>query len=570
MMWRMATTGERSAVREAWTSRDFRLLLTGTAVSQAGSWLYGVALIVFVFDETHSAGWVAAATIMRTIPYVLLGPLGGVIADRYERRRVMIVSDLSRAVLMVLLTVAAASNMHVGIAIAIAFLTAVAGTPYGPATAALTPAVVEERSLAGANAIMGTVEHTALIVGPAIGGLLLILGSPALSFLVNAVTFLVSAGCMAAMRTRSGGETTEERASILRRLGEGTSAVRSSPEAVIVVGFMFAASFLYGQELVLLVLVSQRLLGTGAEGVGFLNAAIGAGGVLAAGLTSRLATGHRPRRALTFGIVASAVPLAVVAFLHAPWIAYVLMAIIGVGSIAFEVVSMTLLQRSLPRDVIARVFGMMDSVCIGGVMLGSFVAPVLVQTIGLRSTLITVGISLPAIVVGLTPALKRIEKEAGARALELAPIVDILDKLSIFSGAPRQAIEAAADRAARERVPAGTAVISEGEPADDFFVVLDGDLEVSSVGESGGETKALGTLHEGDHFGEIGLLEELPRTATVVAVTDCELLRVPGEDLLAAVSQAPSLSGTLIDGIVGRLSRTHPSYRPKVLNEEVG
>ncbi|MGH2756323.1 MAG: MFS transporter, partial [Actinomycetota bacterium] len=161
----MGATSERSAVREAFASRDFRLLLTGMAVSEAGSWLYGVALIVFVFDETRSAGWVAAATILRTIPYVILGPLGGVIADRYERRTVMVASDLSRAALMFLLTAAAAAAMPVGIAVSLASLTAVAASPYGPAVAALTPSVVKERSLAGANAIMGTVEHTALIVG---------------------------------------------------------------------------------------------------------------------------------------------------------------------------------------------------------------------------------------------------------------------------------------------------------------------------------------------------------------------------------------------------------------------
>ena len=563
----MGATVERSAVRQAFASRDFRLLLTGMAVSEAGSWLYGVALIVFVFDETRSATWVAAATILRTIPYVILGPLGGVIADRYERRTVMVVSDVTRAALMFLLATAAAAAMPVGIAIALAFLTAVAATPYGPAVAALTPSVVKERSLAGANAIMGTVEHTALIVGPAIGGLLLILGAPSLAFFVNGVTFLFSAGCIAAIRTRSGGERTEGRASTLRLLAEGTGAVRSSPQAAIVVGFVFVASFLYGHELVLLVLVSERLLGTGSEGVGFLNAAIGAGGVLAAGFTSRLATGARPRLSLTFGIVASAVPLAIVAFLHAPWIAYALMAVVGAGSIAFEVVSMTLLQRSLPRDVLARVFGMLDSLAVGGVMLGSFVAPLLVETIGLRVTLVTVGAVLPVLVVALTPALKRVEMEAAARAEQLAPTVDVLASLAIFSGAPRQALEALADRASREPVPAGTVVIREGEAPDDFFVVLDGVLDVSSIGESG-EQRELGALATGDHFGEIGLLEELPRTATVVATTDSSLLRIPGEDFVAAVNQAPSMSGTLVDGIVGRLSRTHPSYRPKVLTQE--
>ncbi|MDQ3964227.1 MAG: MFS transporter [Actinomycetota bacterium] len=561
-------TNERSAVRQALASRDFRLLLTGMAVSEAGSWLYGVALLVLVFDQTQSAGWVAAATILRTIPYVVLGPLGGLVADRYDRRRVMVVGDLTRAALMVMLAMAAAASMPVAIAIALAFLTAAAGTPYGPAVAALTPSVVKERALAGANATMGTVEHTALIVGPAIGGLLLILGSPSLAFVVNAFTFVFSAGCIVLIRTPSGGGETSERSSMLRRLGEGVSAVTSSPQVSVVIGFVFVASFLYGHELVLLVFVSERLLGTGSEGVGFLNAAIGAGGVLAAGLTSRLAASRHPRRMLTFGILASALPLAALAVLSAPWMAYLSMAIIGAGSISFEVVSMTLLQRGLARDVLARVFGMLDSLGIGGVMLGSLVAPFLVGGIGLRGTLVLVGVSLPVLVVALTPTLRRFEERAVTRADELSPIVDVLDGLAVFSGAPRQALEAVAEEAHRETVPAGTIVVQEGQPADDFFVVLDGSLDVSSIGEGEREAAPLGSMGRGDHFGEIGLLEDLPRTATVVATTDCDLLRVPGDSFLAAVNQEPTLSGTLIDGIVGRLSRTHPTYRPKVLAEE--
>lgn len=558
----------RSALREALASRDFRLLLTGMAVSEAGSWLYGVALLVYVFEQTRSPGWIAAATILRTIPYVMLGPLGGVVADRYDRRAVMITSDLTRALLMFLLAASAASSMHAGIAIGLAFLTAAAGAAYGPSVAALTPSVVNERALAGANASMGTIEHVALIVGPALGGLLLVLGSAATAFVVNGVTFLFSATCIAFISKRGRGREPSTRPSVRRRLAEGLSAITSAPQVSIVVMFVFAASFLYGHESVLLVFVSERLLGTGSEGVGFLNAAIGAGGVLAAGMTSRLAGSERARVVLTIGIVASAVPLAIVSAVRSPWIAYGLMGLIGAGSIAFEVVSMTLLQRGLARDVLARVFGILDSLAIAGVMLGSLVAPLIVGLFGLRAALVVVGTSIPLLVVASTPSLKRLERRAAARAEELAPIVKPLARSEIFAGAPSPAIEAVAAATRRETIDAGTTVIREGEGADDFFLVLDGSLEVRSAGEGGREPVALGTLGPGDHFGEIGLLEELPRTATVTAITTCDVLRIPGAEFLAAVHQAPVLSGTLVDGVVGRLSRTHPTYRPGIVGQE--
>lgn len=559
---------ERSALREALASRDFRLLLTGMAVSEAGSWLYGVALLVYVFEQTRSPGWIAAATILRTIPYVMLGPLGGVVADRYDRRVVMMTSDLTRALLMFLLAASAASSMHAGIAIGLAFLTAAAGAAYGPSVAALTPSVVNERALAGANASMGTIEHVALIVGPALGGLLLVLGSAATAFVVNGVTFLFSATCIAFIRKRGRGREPSTRSSVKRRLAEGLSAITSAPQVSIVVMFVFAASFLYGHESVLLVFVSERLLETGSEGVGFLNAAIGAGGVLAAGMTSRLAASERARVVLTIGIVASAVPLAIVSAVRSPWIAYGLMGLIGAGSIAFEVVSMTLLQRGLARDVLARVFGILDSLAIAGVMLGSLVAPLIVGLFGLRAALVVVGTSIPLLVVASTPSLKRLERRAAARAEELAPIVKPLARSEIFAGAPRPAIEAVAAATRRETIDAGTIVIREGDGADDFFLVLDGSLEVRSAGEGGGEQVAVGTLGPGDHFGEIGLLEELPRTATVTAITTCDVLRIPGAEFLAAVHQAPVLSGTLVDGVVGRLSRTHPTYRPGIVGQE--
>lgn len=561
-------TVERSALREALASRDFRLLLTGMAVSEAGSWLYGVALLVYVFEQTRSPGWVAAATILRTVPYVVLGPLGGVVADRYDRRVVMIASDLSRAVLMFLLAASAASSFHAAVVIGLAFMTAAAGAAYGPSVAALTPSVVSERALAGANASMGTIEHTALIVGPALGGLLLVLGSAATAFFVNGVTFLFSASCIAFIRTRGSTFDSPGRQSVGGRMAEGLSAITSSPQITIVVGFVFAASFLYGHESVLLVFVSERLLGTGSEGVGFLNAAIGAGGVLAAGATSRLARSDRSRRVLTLGIAASALPLAIVSAVGSQWIAYGLMGLIGAGSIAFEVVSMTLLQRGIPRDVLARVFGILDSLAIAGVMLGSLVAPLLVSTIGLRATLVVVGTSIPLLVIALTPGLKRLEARAASRSEELAPVVDALTRSPIFAGAPLPALEGLAAATKRELIAPGTIVLREGEPADDVFLVLEGSLAVSAAGEGRSVFLTLGELGPGDHFGEIGIVEELPRTATVTALTDCDILRIPGADFVAAIHQAPTLSGTLVDGIVGRLSRTHPDYRPNVAGQE--
>jgi predicted MFS family arabinose efflux permease len=552
------TTSFRAALR----NRDFRRLLSALAVSTAGDWIYGTALVVFVFVETHSAAWVAAASILRLIPYVLFGTLGGVIADRYDKRRVMVLADVSRAGLMFFLAALAASSAPIALAIAIAFLSTAAGTPFGPALAATTPGVVKESDLSAANAALSTVEHTALVVGPALGGLLLILGSPAMAFALNGVTFLASAASVARIQVRPE-PTEEERSTLVERIVEGLRAIASSGHVSILVVFFIAVSLVYGFELVLLILVSERFLDTGAEGVGFLTAAVGLGGVLAAGIASRLVDHPRSTRSLSIAILFAGVPLMLLSIVRVPLIAYVLLTVEGAGSIVLDVMTVTMLQRLLRKEVTARVFGVLDSLSVAGILVGTLLAPPLVNAIGLKTTLVGVGALLPLIAVVLFPRVRALDRRAADRMTETAADVDILSSLPVFEGAHRHSLEILARALVEETVEEGERVITEGEPAENFYVVRSGSFEVVSTGEAGGAPKVINTLEEGDYFGEIGLVESIPRTATVRAASRGTVYRISGPDFLDAINESPTLSGTLLDGIVGRLARTHPSYEPK-------
>jgi MFS family permease len=553
------TTSFRAALR----NRDFRRLLSALAVSTAGDWIYGTALVVFVFKETHSAAWVAAASILRLIPYVLFGTLGGAIADRYDKRRVMVLADVSRAGLMFVLAAVAASSAPIAIAIAITFISTAAGTPFGPALAATTPGVVKESDLSAANAALSTVEHTALVVGPALAGLLLILGPPTLAFALNGVTFLASAASVARIQVKPEAAQEEERSSLTRRIVEGLRAIASSGEVSILVVFFITVSLVYGFELVLLILVSERLLDTGAEGVGFLNAAIGLGGVLAAGIASRLVDHPRSARSLSAAIIIAGVPLMLLSIVRVPLIAYVLLTIEGAGSIVLDVMTVTMLQRLLRKEVTARVFGVLDSLGVAGILLGSLLAPLLVNAIGLETTLVGVGALLPLAAVVLFPRVRALDRRASDRMKEMAADVDILSSLPVFEGAQRHSLEMLAQALTEQTVERGESVITEGEPAEDFYVVRSGVFEVVSTGEVGGTPRVINTLQEGDYFGEIGLVEGIPRTATVRAASRGTVYRIAGPDFLDAINESPTLSGTLLDGIVGRLARTHPSYEPK-------
>jgi CRP-like cAMP-binding protein/predicted MFS family arabinose efflux permease len=559
----MSKPARGGVVRAAFASRDFRYLAASLTVSQIGDWLYGVALVVYVFDQTGSPAWVGASAILRLAPYVLFGAVGGAIADRYDRRAVMIATDLGRAACMAGLAAVVLAEAPVWLALLLASASATAGTPARPAQGAITPSLVPERDLAAANAVVSILEHTALVLGPALGGLLLLLGSPAVAFAVNGVSFLASAALVLPIRARAAAEPNEEEQppSLGRRLADGFTALARSGDAALLVGLLVAASFVYGMEVVLLVLVAEELLGTGSEGVSILMAAVGAGGLAAAGLTSRLAGARRPGRTLLLVLLAFSLPLISLAVIRRPALAYAVMAVEGAGNIVFDVLAITMLQRVVRHELLGRVFGVLDSLAVAGILAGSLLVPVVVAAAGVRWALVVAGGTMLACAAVALPRLRGLDRRAEATRRELAPRVALLEGLRVFDGAPRQALETLAAAMEERAVPAGAVVVAEGEKADAFYVVRSGALAVLSAGERGGPPTRVNTLGPGDYFGEIGLLERIPRTATVQATDDSVVERLAGEDFLSILNQAPATSGTLLDGVVGRLARTHPSHR---------
>jgi CRP-like cAMP-binding protein len=312
----------------------------------------------------------------------------------------------------------------------------------------------------------------------------------------------------------------------------------------------------------LMILVSERLLRTGSEGVGFLNAAVGFGGVIAAGVTTRLADSPRSGGALAVAVLACGVPLALLSVTRVPIGAYALMAIVGSGTIILDVVCVTLLQRLLSERLVARVFGILDSISVLGILVGSLLAPILVGTVGLRPTLVVVGLFMPVFAAMFAPGLRALDREAAERMRSLEPKVEVLKRLGIFEGASRQALESLAGRLTERRIAQNERVVIEGEPAENFYVIIDGSFDVSAAGELGLEASRVNEMGPGDYFGEIGLLEKIPRTATVTATEDAMVFEISGGDFLDAIGRTPTISGTLLDGIAGRLARTHPTYEP--------
>ncbi len=556
---RIGDATPRVGYRSLFGIRDYRLLFSGLTISMSGSWAYNVALVVFVFNATHSPAWVAAASMTRFLTALVASPFGGLIADRIERVRLMVTLDSGALLLQTALAIVAVLNGPVVLAIVLAALTSVTTSSYDPAARATTPAVVGEEHLAAANSAQSAVENLSIIVGPAIAGLLLLFSPPAVVFALNAATFGFSAVVVSRIRTRSRASDITEggAAGPLKQMAAGFRAFVSSPPVTLLAGFSILASFVYGTDTVLFVVVSRDQLGTGSSGYGYLLAALGVGGILMAGFMNRIAAARRLGAIIVIGMALYCLPTALLTVVHSPWIAFLLEVIRGAGTIIVDVLAITALQRLVHPDVVARVFGVFFALVLGAISLGALLMPILLGSVGLNTTLLIMGCAIPALTAAAYPWIRVLDTRAVRELSAIEPRIAVLQTLDIFAGATRAALERIARSAVEERIGAGTVLIHEGADADDFFVLTDGEVEVFAAGEAG-VVRSLGVLTPPTYFGEIGLLEHRPRTATVTALTPCSIYRVNGTDFVEAMTVA-NLSPTALGRAQSRLARTHPS-----------
>jgi MFS family permease len=544
----------RIGFRALFRNRDYRLLFCGLAISMSGSWAYNVALVVFVFDATHSPAWVAAASMTRFLSALVTSPFGGLLADRTERVRLMVTLDAAALAFQVALAVVAALHGAVVIAIVLSALTSVVGSSYDPAARAATPSIVGEDFLAAANSAQSAVENLSAIVGPALAGLLLLFSPPSIVFGVNAATFGLSALLVARMHARSRPADITEggTAGPLKQMATGFAAFVESPTVMLLAGFSILASFVYGTDTVLFVVISRDQLGTGSTGY----AGLGVGGILMAGLMNRVAAARRLGAIIVAGMAVYCLPTALLTVVHVPWVAFLVEIVRGAGTIVVDVLAITALQRLVKPDVVARVFGVFFALVLAAVSLGALLMPILLGAFGLTPTLLIMGFAIPALSLAAYPLLRALDSRAAREVSAIEPVVAILRQLDIFAGASRTALERLARGAIEEAVGAGIVLVKEGTEADDFFVLTSGEVAIAATGGSGSD-RSLGTLRAPDYFGEIGLLEHRARTATVTAIGSCTVLRINGSDFVEALT-ATTPSPLAMERMRIRLARTPP------------
>jgi MFS family permease len=516
-----------AAFRRIFANPAMRRLQLAWVCSNIGAWMGGLALAVYAFDQDGAVA-VGVLALVRTVCAGIAAPFLGTLGDRHPRVRVMVASDLVRVVGV---TTMAAIVFGGGPALAVyalAILGSVAGTAFRPAQAALVPSLARTpEELTASNVASSTTEGIGIFAGPALGGFLLALTSTEVVFLATAALFLGSALLVAGIHEpRAEADEEEEEGSFLRETLDGFRVLVRDSRVAVLVGLFAAQTFVDGALGVLTVVLALDALDIGPSGLGLLNSAIGVGGLLGAVAAAALIGRARLATDFGFGMLLWGLPLILIALWLEPAFALLALVLVGIGNTIVDVTGDTLLQRGVPEELLARVFAIMESLMLLTIGLGSITAPLLAEAFGVRWALAITGLVLPVLTLASWRMLGRIDAAARAPEHELA----ILRTLPMFAPLDAPTLEYLAGRLARRQVTAGETVCRKGEKGDAFYVVGAGEVEVTA---DGGPPRC---LKEGDFFGEIALLREVPRTATVVAKTDAELYELAGDDFVAAVT----------------------------------
>ena len=539
----------RGAFSAVFTNAGLRRLELSWTGTVCAYWIFIVTLSLYAYEQ-GGAGAVGLVGLLRVLPSVVAAPFGAVLGDRYPRERVMVAINLARSVTIAAAAAAAFAGAPAGIVYALGSLMGLLQSTFRPTQAALLPQLARTpEELTAANLVLTTIEGIGIFIGPAAGGLLLAATGTDVVFAATAGVFLASAFLLVGVRGTPGAPAAGVRGSFLREALAGYGTVARDARLRLVIGLYGAQTLVAGALNVLIVIAALELLGLGKAGIGYLNSAVGIGG-LAGGLGA-LALIGRTRLASDFGagLVLLGLPIALIGVFPNTAAALVLLGIVGVGTTVVDVAGVTLLQREVSDEVLTRVMGVVQSVFVGTLGLGAVIAPLLISALDVRGALIVTGAVLPVLAVPAWRSLRRIDDQLAAPGRAL----DLLRRIAIFRPLPPATIEQLASHVVPVRVAAGDVVIRQGEAGDRFYVVAHGGVEVDVDGR-GGEV-----LGEGDYFGEIALLRDVPRTATVRARTDAELLALDRDEFLGAVTGSAESADAAHAVAAARLSSLRPS-----------
>jgi MFS family permease len=504
-------------------NRNLRRVELAWGASIAAEWAHFVALGVFAYQAGGTTA-VGIAGLVRMLPAAFLAPLASSLGDRFHRERFLLAIALVGAVALAASALAYFGGKSEPAVFALAAVVGVSFTLFRPALQAILPSLATTPDeLIACNGATSTIESIGTLAGPLIAGALVTLANPGVVFAAAAGAMLAAAALLARVHVEGRIETEAEGFGVL----DGARAVARSPRPRLIVGLLAAQGFVRGCLNVLVVVLAFRELHTNGGAVGYLTAALGLGG-LAGAFAALTLEGKRLGAPLGVALTFWGLPIALIA--PKPWLpaAIFLLAVVGAANSVEDVAAFTLLQRMVPDEVLSRVLGFAWGLVMGAVAIGSLVAPAIVSGLGPRGALVAVGAILPVTTLLSWGGLKAIDREVAAPAQELV----LVDNVPMFAPLSVVAKEHVASKLMPVDVAPGEVVVRAGDHGDRFYIVAKGELEIANG--------ARATAHEGDVFGEIALLRDVPRTATVTATTPARLFAIERDDFLAAVTGQPA------------------------------
>ena len=512
--------------------------------------LAGVMLAYAVFSATQNAVWIAmlvyaynrggtatagAVAVAQLVPAALLAPVAATVADRRSPVGVLVGGYLVQVAGMLAAAVAIALDSPLA-AYAGAVVASAAVATTRPAQTVVVPALVHNaEELTAANALTGWVESVSVVASSAVTGVLLAMAGPGSVFAVAGVAGLLSVLFAATVRGR-GALAIDGGAGGLAGTLAGLRLLAREPAPRLLVTLLGAQWVVIGALDILFVLVAVQVLHRGQGWVGYLNMAYGVGGVLA-GLAGMALVGRRRLLPPILGsVILIGAALALTAFSTAAGVTVALLAVVGGGRALFNLASRTLLQRAVPAEVVGRVFGVAESIAMTGLAVGSALVPLLVVAGGTVAAVLGTAAILPLVALVGGRGLFALDAAAHVPIVEIA----LLRSLRIFHALPGPALEGLARSVEPVGLAVGDVLIREGEPGDCFYAIADGRLEVTIGGVP------VATKVRGDGVGEIALLYNVPRTATVTATSLATVFALTRAAFLVAVAgHAPTAQAAI-------------------------
>ena len=500
----------RKVLQVVWQNRELRGISLAYLAFNIAEWATWLAMLVYAYGH----GGVTAAGVLATVlllPAAVCAPLVASLGERIGTGAALVVgygAQAGSSALVAAVMLAHARPLVVFIALV---APSIAYTSTRPTQSALAPNLARRpEELAAINVILGWIESVGTLLAPLVVGVLLTFSSPGALFCVGAVAGAIGAILVVPLR-RAGAAVAAADEDDADDLGGALATVRGEPNARILVLLLGQATALGALD-VLYVELARGVLHRGGNWAGYLNAATG-GSVLAVAITARLVGRKRLAIPLVAALGAWAVALFGLAGLPGVAGSLALLVTAGGAQATFTVTARTLLQRVARSDLLARIFGLLEGLEMLGLALGSLLTPALVALGGASAAFVGVGLMLPAVALLSGRRLISIDRHATGPVVEAA----LLRSLPMFALLPPVQLETLASALEPLQVAAGVDVITDGE------------VDVIARGTH------IARLDRGQGFGEIALLYDVPRTATVRTRSACQLYALDRETFLVAL-----------------------------------